>query len=209
MARLTTNNSDPKFLTHHALRIKGFAKSETLAEIVALDPSAVEKHLQSLQAEGMVMFREARSLWQLTPAGRSAHPEALAQDVAGLDLDSLQPHYHSFLEINDTFKNLCGDWQLRDGAPNDHSDAKYDQLVIARLTALHGAADPIVATMATIVPRLSPYVPRLDATCKLVVGGANSMFTGVMCGSFHDVWMELHEDLILTQGIDRSAEGSF
>ena len=26
---------------------------------------------------------------------------------------------------------------------------------------------------------------------------------GVMCGSYHDVWMELHEDLILTQGIDR------
>jgi hypothetical protein len=41
------------------------------------------------------------------------------------------------------------------------------------------------------------------------VGGANNMFTGVMCGSFHDVWMELHEDLILTQGIDRAAEGSF
>ncbi|MFT7503790.1 MAG: hypothetical protein ACI91Q_002603, partial [Gammaproteobacteria bacterium] len=27
--------------------------------------------------------------------------------------------------------------------------------------------------------------------------------------SYHDAWMELHEDLILTQGIDRSAEGSF
>jgi hypothetical protein len=35
------------------------------------------------------------------------------------------------------------------------------------------------------------------------------LFTGVMCGSFHDIWMELHEDLILTQGIDRATEGSF
>ena len=26
------------------------------------------------------------------------------------------------------------------------------------------------------------------------------MFTGVMCGSYHDVWMELHEDLILIPG---------
>jgi hypothetical protein len=52
-------------------------------------------------------------------------------------------------------------------------------------------------------------LPRLESTCKLVVGGTNNMFTGVMCGSFHDVWMELHEDLILTQGIDRAAEGSF
>jgi len=41
------------------------------------------------------------------------------------------------------------------------------------------------------------------------VAGETKMFTGVMCGSYHDVWMELHEDLILTQGIDRTAEGSF
>ena len=27
--------------------------------------------------------------------------------------------------------------------------------------------------------------------------------------SYHNVWFELHEDLILTQGIDRAAEGSF
>lgn len=209
MARSQSNNSDPKFLTHHALRIKGFSKSDTLAEIVALDVDVVEKHLQDLQAEEMAMFREARSLWQLTPTGRAAHPGVLAIDVARFNLDSLKPHYHNFLEINNTFKHLCGDWQLRDGAPNDHSDAKYDKEVIQRLTNLHNIAEPIVSTMATIVPRLSPYLPRLDSTCKLVVSGANNMFTGVMCGSFHDVWMELHEDLILTQGINRAAEGSF
>lgn len=209
MARSKANSSDPRFLTHHALRIKGFSKSETLAEIVALDVSAVEAHLQQLQSEEMVMFREARALWQLTPAGRAAHPEALAKDVAGIDLAVLKPHYHSFLEINDAFKHLCGDWQLRDGAPNDHSDEKYDQAVIERLTILHASAEPVVSSMATVVPRLAPYLPRLESTCRLVVGGANNMFTGVMCGSFHDVWMELHEDLILTQGIDRAAEGSF
>jgi hypothetical protein len=26
-----------------------------------------------------------------------------------------------------------------------------------------------------------------------------------MCGSYHEVWMELHEDLILTQRLDRVA----
>ncbi|NDB06003.1 MAG: MarR family transcriptional regulator, partial [Acidimicrobiia bacterium] len=50
---------------------------------------------------------------------------------------------------------------------------------------------------------------RLSTTCQAVVAGQTNMFTGVMCGSFHDVWMELHEDLILSQGIDRAAEGSF
>jgi hypothetical protein len=31
----------------------------------------------------------------------------------------------------------------------------------------------------------------------------------VMCESFHDIWMELHEDLIVLQRIDRVEEGSF
>jgi hypothetical protein len=42
-----------------------------------------------------------------------------------------------------------------------------------------------------------------------VKAGEQKQFTGVMCSSYHDVWMELHEDLILTLRIDRVAEGSF
>lgn len=201
--------SDARFLTHHALRIKGFAKSETLAEMTALDHAEVDQHLADLAAAEWAMFREARSLWQLTPAGKAEHPGALAADLRDVDLTSLSPHYHAFLELNTAFKTLCGDWQLRDGAPNDHSDAAYDAKVVARLVDLHAASAPVVSAMSGVIARLSPYVPRLESTCAAVVAGQTNMFTGVMCGSFHDVWMELHEDLILSQGIDRAAEGSF
>ena len=49
----------------------------------------------------------------------------------------------------------------------------------------------------------------LTGSRKALESGDMRMFTGVMCGSYHDVWMELHEDLLLTQGIDRVAEGSY
>jgi hypothetical protein len=75
--------------------------------------------------------------------------------------------------------------------------------------ALDAAASPVVDAMGQVLARLAPYSVRLERTCQRVVAGETKMFTGVMCGSYHDVWMELHEDLILTQGIDRSAEGSF
>ena len=68
---------------------------------------------------------------------------------------------------------------------------------------------PVVAALGAALSRLQPYAPRLETVCQRVTGGETNMFTGVMCGSDHDVWMELHEDLILTQGIDRMAEGSF
>ena len=200
---------DPRFLTHHALRIKGFATSATLAEIAALAVTTVEDNLRSLAQSGFAQFREARELWQLTPDGREAHRQHLAEDVKSLDVSSLVPHYSNFLGLNDEFKHLCGDWQLRDGQPNDHADSAYDSSVLGRLEDLHHRASPVIDGMVGVVPRLGPYVPRLSAVCAKVLQGSHNLFTGVMCGSFHDVWMELHEDLILTQGIDRASEGSF
>jgi hypothetical protein len=142
--------------------------------------------------------------------GREEHHIALAEDVGGAHVAAhLHDAYYEFLQLNDRFKALCGDWQLRDGQPNDHTDTEYDHGVVQRLVALDEEAAPVVAMMGVVLARLAPYGPRLARTCQLVVNGETKMFTGVMCGSYHDVWMELHEDLILTQGIDRAAEGSF
>jgi hypothetical protein len=205
-----SNASDPFFRTFHALRIKGFAKAETVAEVADLPLSLVEDHLKGLQAREWAQFREARELWQLTTVGREEHHIALAEDVGGAHVAAhLHDAYHEFLQLNERFKALCGDWQLRDGQPNDHSDTEYDDGVVQRLVALDEEAAPVVAMMGEVLARLAPYGPRLARTCQLVVNGETKMFTGVMCGSYHDVWMELHEDLILTQGIDRTAEGSF
>jgi hypothetical protein len=202
--------SDPFFRTFHALRIKGFAKVETIAEVADLPVVLVDEHLQGLAAREWAQFREARELWQLTQTGREEHHIALAEDVGGAHMTAhLHDPYHEFLQLNDRFKTLCGDWQLRGGQPNDHSDATYDAEVVERLVAIDADAAPVVARMGDVLARLAPYGPRLARTCQAVVHGETKMFTGVMCGSYHDVWMELHEDLILTQGIDRSAEGSF
>jgi hypothetical protein len=202
--------SDPSFRTFHALRIKGFAKVDVVAEVAGLPEADVAVHLQDLLAAGNAAFREARGLWQLTPAGREAYGESLAADMAAASVgDALVADYEKFLHINESFKALCGDWQLKDGAPNDHSDVGYDKAVIERLVALDAEAQPVVQRMAEVLGRLSGYSPRLTGALGRLTDGATNMFTGVMCNSYHDVWMELHEDLILSQGIDRAAEGSF
>jgi hypothetical protein len=170
----------------------------------------VEFHLTEFSENGHVLFRENRSLWQLTPDGRAAHQEHLAEDLQGLDpVAALADQYTHFIELNSAFKELCGAWQLRDGEPNDHSDPKYDGMVLGQLTDLHGEALPVIGEIGERIHRMSPYSRRLDRVLERLRGGETSMFTGVMCGSYHDAWMELHEDLILTQGIDRAEEGSF
>lgn len=202
--------SDPFFRTFHALRIKGFAKVETIAEVADLPCAVVGEHLAGLHGREWAMFREARQLWQLTPVGREEHRIALAEDVGRVDMvRELREPYESFLQLNERFKTLCGAWQLRDGEPNDHSNASYDEGVVTQLVRLDEEVGPVVTSMGAVLSRLAPYAPRLANACKRVTSGDTNMFTGVMCGSYHDVWMELHEDLILTQGINRASEGSF
>jgi hypothetical protein len=204
------HQSDPSFRTFHALRIKGFAKVDVVAEVAGLHENDVAVHLQDLLAKEHAAFREARGLWQLTPAGREAHGAALAADMAVASVgDALKADYEKFLHINESFKALCGDWQLRDGNPNDHTDAGYDAAVLQRLVDLDAGAQPVVQNLAMVMGRLAHYSPRLTGALGRLLEGQTNMFTGVMCNSYHDVWMELHEDLILTQGIDRAAEGSF
>lgn len=204
-----SRSSDPFFRTFHALRIKGFAKADTIAEVADLPQPLVDEHLTELERRGWAVFREARQLWQLTASGCDEHLVSLGQDVGGAALRSeLADRYRQFLAINESLRSLCAEWQLRDGVANDHTDGAYDAAVVQRLVQLDEAAAPVVTAMGDVLARLAPYGPRLARTCQRVVEGERNMFTGVMCGSYHDVWMELHEDLILTQGIDRAVEGS-
>ena len=202
--------STPQFQTFHSLRIKGFAAVDTLVEMTGFETGDVELALQHLADNGYTQFRENRGLWQLTADGRTVHAEHLAADLEGLDVRAvLGGPYEAFLSSNAQFKELCGDWQIRDGEPNDHADEAYDAAVVERLSALHDEALPVVTSMGEGLKRMEPYANRLVDVLAKVQAGETKMFTGVMCGSYHDVWMELHEDLILSQGIDRSAEGSF
>jgi hypothetical protein len=203
------HSSSEFFRAFHALRIKGFAGSDTVAEVAGLSVDQAEAHLKALLAAEQALFRENRSLWQLTPAGKEAHKAAIVEDVPKPVAANLHHPYQTFLQLNDSFKVLCTDWQLRDGEPNDHADDEYDEAVIARLYELDETAQPVVAELSSHLDRLSPYGPRLTGARQRLVDGNLKMITGVMCNSYHDVWMELHEDLILSQQIDRAAEGSF
>ena len=148
-------------------------------------------------------------MFGLMPSGRELQEEAMGRYADESARVALSPHYPPFLQLNDDFKQLCTDWQMRNGEPNDHSDAAYDQACVDKLAELNRSAAPVIGAMADGLPRFARYVDRLDRAAQGVAGGDTTKFTGVMCESFHDIWMELHEDLILLQGIDRSAEGSF
>jgi phosphoenolpyruvate-protein kinase (PTS system EI component) len=193
-------------LVLHILRVRGFVTPDGFAESIGEHPAEI---LTALTAAGDVRHIEARDMYGLLPAGKEHH-EALLDSYATAELAAgLHDAYERFLALNDEFKQLCTTWQVRGDEPNDHTDAEYDQQCIDGLARLHSDATPVIEAMAGVVPRLARYGGRLATAAECVANGETKRFTGVMCESFHDVWMELHEDLIVLQRIDRTAEGSF
>jgi hypothetical protein len=190
----------------HTLRVRGFVTPDGFRESLGSFPAEI---LAELVAAGQVRHIEKRDMFGLLPPGKERQ-ETLSDTYAGPEVQAgLKAHYDRFLELNEVFKQLCTDWQVRGGAQNDHTDAAYDADCIARLSDLCADSHPTIDGFASALPRMGRYSPRLDAAAAKVVAGDTKLFTGVMCGSFHDVWMELHEDLIVLQRINRVEEGSF
>lgn len=192
-------------LVVHLLRIRGAVTAEAFVESLGVHPEPI---LEALIAAGEARFIETHGVYTLLPAGRDRHDRLLAEAAALAD-GRLSAPYQAFLELNAAFKQLCTVWQLRDGLPNDHGDAEYDRRCTDELVMLHDQADVVLDAFASVLPRFARYRSRLRRAADAVAGGDRQMFTGVGCGSFHDIWMELHEDLVLLQRIDRTAEGSF
>ena len=185
------------------LRLRGFATGDGLRQSIGVDPSQV---VERLVADEQVNFIEARNMYMLAPSGRSRIDDHLAASDPIIELSDA---YESFLSLNTEFKQVCTDWQVRDGEPNSHDDDDYDAACIARLRDVYIRSEPVISEIATAVPRLNSYRRRLLEALTAIDEGQSQRFTGVMCESFHDVWMELHEDLIVLQKIDRVSEGSF
>ena len=207
--------SDERFLVAHGLRIKGLAASSELAAWVTMsgaEATDVVSHLDALRGRGLARRREgAVTGWSLTAAGRAAHADACAKDLASAGCaHALEDGYLCFLRTNRPFLQVCTDWQLVTGseALNEHADPDYDAAVLARLAALHAIVEPIVDDLASAMSRFAGYRPRLSSSLGQVQSGGRDWFTGAMMQSYHTVWCELHEDLLATLGIERSKEAT-
>jgi len=208
--------SDPRFLVSHGLRLKGIAAAPVVADVTGLDERSVADHLASLRLDGHATLREGRvGGWTLTPDGRKHHAAACRDELATAGAEAVvRKAYGRFLSVNGPFLTLCTDWQLRSDAPdgtpilNDHDDAAYDAAVVARLAEVDVAVQPLLVGLTGSMARFGGYGGRLARARARLESGERDWFTGAMIDSYHTVWFELHEDVLLTLGIDRASERS-
>ena len=163
---MLTQRADPRVPHLHALRIKGFAKVEVIAEIADLPVDRRPRAPRRLAARRAEQFREPGRCGSSRRPGDSEHARLLGEDVAGVEgLDGCR--YERVPRAERRVQGAVRRWQLRDGAPNDHTDAGYDAAVVADLVALHDRAVPVVrGDLARALARLAPYERRLGEACQ-------------------------------------------
>jgi hypothetical protein len=182
------------------VRLKGRVSRADLASTLGEDPREL---VDDLTRSGLLL--DGPTL-RLTPEGRERLDELLTAEREHLDQSAISVVYNDFRAVNAEFKALVTDWQVRDGQPNTHDDSDYDAAVLARLDVVHQRIMPIVAAAAAQLPRLSRYSTKLQTALDNVRAGDTIWLSRPLIDSYHTVWFELHEELILVAGLTREAE---
>lgn len=192
----------------HALRVKGLANPVVLGALSGVPVDQLEADTRPLIEAGYVLFRGGKMPgYMLTAAGKEQARDRLAVDPATVSArDALAAFDQEFLPLNGEFKQICHRWQMKSAdQPNDHTDADYDAAVVADLAAFHDRFVPVLEKFAGVLPRFGRYAPRLAAALVKVQDGDPGAFARPMYDSYHDIWMELHNDVVLSLGRGRGA----
>jgi pyruvate,orthophosphate dikinase len=190
------------------LAIKGYGTPAGLAEAQFSRPEEIGACLDRLLAAGLVEL--VAGSYRLAPEGKAVGSELLANDRDQWGRERAIAALDAFLVLDRRMKETVTAWQMRDidglQTLNDHSDPAYDARVLADLAVLNGDSvrwlSPLVASLA----RLGTYAARLERAARLAADGDQRYVASPRVDSYHSVWFELHEDLILLSGRSRAGE---
>jgi hypothetical protein len=169
-----------------AVRLKGRVCPDDLAATLGED---VTHTVEQLVESGLLI--DSTTL-RISPSGRARLNELLTEERAGIDSAALAVAYDDFHSVNADFKALVTDWQLN-----------RDAAALARMDDVHGRVLPIIAAAAAQLPRLDAYRAKLHAALEKIQAGEIAWLTKPLVDSYHTVWFELHEELILASGLTR------
>jgi hypothetical protein len=91
-------------------------------------------------------------------------------------------------------------------AANDHTDFRWDDRVIESLRSVGARLSSLETQLAAALARFAGYAERYNVAVARVAAGENRWVDGLGIDSAHVVWMQLHEDLLASLGLDRGDE---
>lgn len=149
--------------------------------------------------------------FRLTKQGKAAARDLLAADRSRWGTKNAGAALDAFHALDQRVKETITAWQLKDvggtHVPNDHTDRIYDARVMARLSALHEDTSAWMDSLAGAPNSLRDYLTRLKRALQSSRQDPHFL-ASPMVDSYHGVWFELHEALILLAGRKRAEESA-
>ncbi|MGY1896998.1 pyruvate, phosphate dikinase [Nocardia gipuzkoensis] len=187
--------------------IKGRAAHDALAAGVGAAAESVAARCEELVARSLCAATPIGV--RLTPEGRQHLDGLLATERRAVDRAQIASVYAEFCAFNGDLKEIVTAWQMKDPATvNDHADTDYDGAVLARLSELHRAVQPLLRRIGDVAPRLARYSARFAQAIERIAAGDHAWVARPVLDSYHTVWFELHEDLIGLCGLSRADEAA-
>lgn len=191
-----------------ALLIKGFAMPEDLARAFFSTPEAIGEILDAIAADGLAEL--TGGMFALTEDGKMVGGEMIAADREQWGARNADGALEALLPLDQRMKDVVTGWQMREfkGAQilNDHADPEHDAVVLSSFESLAEAASEWLDSLKPGLPRLGAYAARLERAAQQVADGDFDYIASPRVDSYHNIWFELHEDLILLAGRNRADE---
>ncbi len=192
-----------------ALTIKGSAPLDGLAAAVGSNPEHVQTHLNRLVKEGLA--ERAGNTFRLSSKGEPKGRQLLAAEGRRWGTENAEAALDAFHDFDTRMKETITSWQLREIAGvqvlNDHTDDRYDARVLARLTELHQDTKAWLSSLRAAPEGIRLYLDRLTRALQSTRSDPRFVASPTV-DSYHTVWFEFHEALILLAGRKRTDEAA-
>jgi hypothetical protein len=180
--------------------------------LLALRGSAQDLPVDGTEMANAGYVSGTLSGYLLTDTGKAVHERLLAAERRTYDTDRLAQAYERFLAQNRPLKSLVSRWQSLGQGPDQVGDPDVQAAraeLIAELHDIMGRVRVALRRTNEQLLRFEGYLPRLRKAMARAEQGEFEYIASPSVESVHTVWMELHEDYLLTQGITREQEGSY
>ncbi len=192
-----------------ALTIKGSAPLAGLAAAVGSNPEHVQTILNRLVKEGLA--ERAGNTFRLSSKGKPKGRQLLAAEGRRWGTEKAAAALHAFHDFDTRMKETITSWQLREIAGgqvlNDHTDDRYDARVLGRLTELHQDTKAWLSSLRAAPKGMRLYLDRLTRALQSARSDPRFVASPTV-DSYHTVWFEFHEALILLAGRKRADEAA-